>query len=255
VRRPFVLLVSVLAVTCVAGLVIFDGSSAARRAIVCPVGPRVIIPCCGPPVVAPAQVSPALPPIDCCPANAQLCVPTVTIGAKPNPSVSGDQVVVSGQVLRAPASGATVALWQRLPGQSAFGQVAQTTADASGAYTFTRPARHVQTNREWYVTAGGVQSTTMTQSVQAIVTLSSSARKHRRVRLTGSVSPSHRGETILLQRHSAGGWVTIAHLRLNRRSRFALTLRLAHGAQAVQATLPADSTNALSVSPPVTLHG
>src|SRR5262249_51030491 len=146
-------------------------SSAARRVIVCPLARGVFIPCCGPPVTSQQQPD-AVQPIGCCPGNA-LCLPGLTIGSSPNPSKSTDSVVISGKMLP-PATGTQIELGQRLPGQPQFKRMTQAGTDSSGGYSITRSAGHVQTNREWCVTAGAMRSITISQQVQAAVTLSAS---------------------------------------------------------------------------------
>lgn len=237
------------------GLTVASSSAATRasRIVVCPVaaGAPGPISCCGPPIV---RARAALPPIDCCPTDAALCLQTLTIDSKPNPSTADRQVVVSGQLLGATTIGVTVELWQALPGQTRFEQVAKTTTDASGAYAITRSARQVQTDREWYVTASTMRSRTMAQTVQAVVTLAATAGKHGTTIFAGHVSPSHKGERILLQRRTSQGWRTIARSLLTRASNFRVRHRLGRGTVVLQAVLPADTTNALSASALLTVH-
>jgi hypothetical protein len=259
VRRPSVLLV-LLALTVLMGsgptLPTLASSSAATRAsqtVICPVaaGAPGPINCCGPPIV---RVGAALPPIDCCPTIAALCPQTLTIASKPNPSTADRQVVVSGQLLGAATVGVTVELWQALAGQAQFTQVAKTTTDASGAYAITRGARQVQTDREWYVTAATMRSRTMAQAVHAVVTLAAIAGKHGTTIFAGHVSPSHKGERILLERHTSQGWRTIARPLLTRASTFRVRHRLGRGTAVLHAVLPADARNALSASALLTVR-
>jgi hypothetical protein len=221
-------------------------TSAAQRVIVCPLMRGVVIPCCGPPVSSQRQPD-AVQPIVCCPPNA-LCRPGLTIGSSPNPSKSTGSVVISGTMLTA-AAGTQIALWQRLPGQAQFKQMAQASTDASGGYSITRGAGHVQTNREWYVTAGAARSTTISQQVQAVVTLALRGRT-----LTGSVSPSHARERVIVERKSGSHWLTIARPRLSRRSRFAIRLPVPITRSVLlRAVLQADARNVLSISPSLKL--
>jgi hypothetical protein len=102
----------------------------------------------------------------------------------------------------------------------------------------------VVTNRSWYATADGVTSPTISESVSAIVTLAASHGRHGAT-LHGTVSPSHAGERVIVQRLVRGRWITVARPRLGRRSSFRIHVRL-HGK--LHAVLPADSRNMRSVS-------
>jgi hypothetical protein len=178
----------------------------------------------------------------------------LTIDSKPNPSTADRQVVVSGRLLGATTVGVPVELWQALPGQTRFTQVAKTTTDASGAYAITRSPRQVQTDRQWYVTAGTMRSRTMAQTVQAVVTLAAIAGEHGTTIFAGHVSPSHKGERIVLLLHTSQGWRTIARPLLTRASTFRVRHRLGRGTAVLRAVLPADARNALSASALLAVH-
>lgn len=207
--------------------------------IACPLGigsGTATIPCCGPPVAGaqavaccgPAASYPCCPvppatPTLCCPPNA-LCAAPATIVAAPNPSLAGRAVKLSGTIPS--AAGGAVTLWQRLPGQESFAQVAGTTAGSSGAYAFTMP--DVMTNRAWYVRAGSVQSGTVAQQVRPRVRAAVGFLPGGRAYvLRGALTPSHAGEPVTLQQRIAGRWRRIARHRLDRNSRFAFVRRLA----------------------------
>ena len=183
-----------------------------------------------------------------------MCPASLSIAATPNPSTADHGVVISGQLVGPTAAGTTVVLWQQLPGTHSFKKMVSTTIDASGNYTINRSARQVQTNRKWYVTSETMRSITITQSVAAMVALEATAGRHRSTILAGHVTPSHKGERILLQRHAGAGWVTIARPRLARSSSFTATRRLGRGTVQLRAVLPADSENVLSVSAVLTVH-
>jgi hypothetical protein len=206
----------------------------------------VIIPCCGPPVATPQQPG-DVEPITCCQGNI-LCPDRLTIDSTPNPSMANERVAISGHTLGGAA--ATVVLWQSPSAHRTFKRLTQTTADASGAYSFKR---RVQTNRLWYVTAGALRSATISQQVQAVVKLTGKVRRGR-VTLTGSVSPSHARERIQIERQSGSAWARLAQARLDRRSRFRLTLKAPAGRVVLRAMLAADSRNVLSASSPLTIR-
>lgn len=225
----------------------------------------MIIPCCPVPVSAPKSRPHAQPPCcttTCCPQTirsgaccAQTTCPPLglTVSSSPNPSTAGQKVVVSGTA----ASGAQVALWRKLAKQSSFHQVAQTTADSSGNYTFTQSRGTVLADQEWYVTSNGTQSATITQHVAALVALVSSApaaRVGRTIVLSGQVKPSHAGEVVLVEMSRRGTWHVIARPRLGRHSGYAVSHRFARsGAVHFRVVLAADRRNDRSVSPAVTI--
>jgi hypothetical protein len=250
VRRLLKVLLSLLAAIGVGGGATLASSSAAQGVIVCPLARGVLIPCCGPPTMSqrqPADVQPI-----CCPQGPP-CPARLTIGSSPNPSKSSDSVVISGNMPTAAAS-TKIALWQRLPGQSQFKQMTTTNSDSSGAYSIKRSAGHVQTNREWYVTAGALKSTTISQQVEATVTLTGRFNGPRSATLTGSVQPSHARERLTIERKSGRTWQAVGHPLLNRHSRYKLKLRLAlNHAIVLRAVLPADARNVLSTSPTLKL--
>jgi len=255
VKRSLVLLLTCLSLMIAGGWLTLASSLAAqrsRRLVICPVVAGGIGPCCGPPL---SQANAAAEPVTCCPPNAAaLCVPSLTISSSPNPSRSSAAVVISGQLLGAGASSIPVVLWQELAGERQFERLLQTTTDA-GSYTITRDAGRVQTNREWYVTADGMQSGTIKQSVEADVTLKLvRAAAGKPMTFTGRVTPSHTGELVLLQRRVSHGWRTIARSRLNRASEFTLVRRMPKGTIELHAILPADSDNARSASASLTVH-
>lgn len=163
-------------------------------------------------------------------------------------------MVISGT---APA-GAQVALWRKLALQSSFKQIATTTADSAGKYTFTRPRGTVMADQEWYVTANGLRSSTVAQKVKALVTLVPSARSTavgKAIVLRGHVTPSHAGEVVLIEVSHGGRWHVIARPRLGRGSSYAVSRRFARsGAIRLRVVLKADRRNQLSSSPAVTVR-
>jgi hypothetical protein len=204
-----------------------SASAVAQHVIVCPLDAKAVT-CCPP---AAAQ------PIACC--GAAQCLGGVSIASSRNPSTAGGSVTVSGHVVNG-ATGEAVVLWQELPGGS-FKQVAQTALDSSGGYSFVETA--VNTNRAWYVTAGGIQSPTLSQEVSAIVTLTGALRVH--------VRPAHAGEKVLIQFKTAHGWKLLTRVKLNRSSRSSKSVsltRFGHRTIRLRAVLPADSRNLRSLS-------
>jgi hypothetical protein len=156
-------------------------------------------------------------------------------------------VTVSGHLFGA-SSGTTVSLWQKRPGQSSFRRVAQTTTSAAGDYKIVRRALM---NSTWYTSASGATSATVLQRVRAQVKLEGAWLGGVLI-LSGSLTPSHRGEHIALQRRTNKGWRTIATAVIGRRSGFTVSHRFAHkGNVVLRATFAGDARNVRSFSKPV----
>jgi hypothetical protein len=155
------------------------------------------------------------------------------------------------------SSGAQVALWRKLPGQSSFHQISKTSADSSGKYTFTRGRGTVMTDQEYYVTSNGNQSATLSQQVEALVGLASSAHSAvvgRAIVLHGHVTPSHAGERVLIEMSHGTTWHVIARPRLGRTSAYSVSHRFAtSGAVKLRGVLQRDSRNDRSTSTTLTL--
>jgi hypothetical protein len=217
------------------------------------------VPCCPVPTsagcCAPATATPC-----CATATATPCCTTtpcpagLSIAASPNPVGEGSNATISGTLTGGTVASQTVDLHEQLAGQSAFADVANTQTDASGAYSFTRA---VQTNAQWYVTAGTVQSATVAESVLAAIALHSSSVRPKagaKITLSGTIAPSHAGEHVELQRLHRGQWLTIARPQLGAASGFTIAMKMRRKTTArFRVVLAADARNALSVSTVVTI--
>jgi hypothetical protein len=132
-----------------------------------------------------------------------------------------------------------------------FTNVGSATVGSDDSYSITAPGR-VDTNRQWYVVNGTLQSATISERVSAAVTLSVSRTRHSST-VHGAVTPSHGGETMLLQRKLGARWRTIARPKLSRGSTFAVHYLGAPRIKAtLRAVLPADRMNIRSQSRAVT---
>lgn len=224
----------------------------------CPLRTSGPIPtCCGPPIESPDAAT-----IPCCPLNpATDSVPppccgtvapcSVSISASPNPANGKQQVTVSGAVLGGTPAGSTVELWQKAAGDRAFSDVGSATVGTDGTYSITAPAT-VDTNRQWYVVNGTLQSVTISEQVSAAVTLFVARTRHS-ASVRGAVSPSHAGETVLVQRKLRAKWRTIARPTLSHHSKFSVHyVGTPHIKATLRAVLPGDETNIRSQSPIVT---
>jgi phospholipase C len=181
----------------------------------------------------------------------------LTVRAAPDPSSFGARVVISGRLTGPGAARATVVLWQRLSTKRRFRRVLRTRTDRAGRYRIVRSPRFVQTNRTWYVTAAGLRSRTVQQRVRASVELAASASSvdtGQPVTLNGLVKPSHRGERLIVEQRTSGGWRTIARVRLSRRSTYTASQVFAQvGAFELRAVLAGDRRNLPSYSTPITI--
>jgi hypothetical protein len=252
-RRWFVLYLSVASVPAIGvGAVALPSAAAATpasRLIVCPLARARFITCCGPPVANGTAVTPIQPSF-CCPPIA-LCAIGLTIDSTPDPSTAGGPITISGRLLGLAQPGTPVVLWSMLPDQRLH-RVLQTSTNAAGEYAIVRGPGAVETNRQWYVTARGSRSRTVTQSVHALVTLVASApgaAPGDRLTFSGHVRPADAGRRVLLEQHSDRGWLVIARPRLGRASSFTVDHAFAHdGSTEVRVVLPGDVRNLRSSS-------
>jgi hypothetical protein len=161
--------------------------------------------------------------------------------------------VISGALTgNPPASGAQVVLWRERSGQSTFNQIAQTTTNSAGQYTFTLKAGMVGADQWWYVTANGLTSATLTQHVMALVRLTGrhTVAVGQAMLLHGRVTPSHAGQVVLLEQRHGNHWTVIARPRLGRSSDYGVMHRFTRpGTIDLRAVLPGDVRNDQSGSP------
>jgi phospholipase C len=186
-------------------------------------------------------------------------ITSVTIRSSANPVQTGKRVVVTGRLGGRKAGGAQVTLWQRVGKQHRFSVAQRTTAAGSGAYRFALGAGTVTTSRQLYAAAGGRRSRSIVQRVKAVVRLASSStavNAGNLLTLSGSVTPSHKGQQLLIQQRFTGGaWRQIATAQLGRQSRFSLAYPMtAGGVSQIRAVLPPDPRNARSFAPAVTVN-
>ena len=265
-------LLALAALLCVAALLSPAGAAGAQPPTLCPQqgaqtccplptsGPQNaaarpdFVPCCPTPTNGTCCTSTTCCTATCCTA----CTPTgLTIAASPAPSTAGRQVVISGGLTSNPVAGATVVLWRELSGQTSFHQVTQTTTDSAGQYKITMKRGSVNADQKWYVTANGVQSPTVSQTVNAVVGLSASSRSVAAgspLVLKGRVTPSHAGQVVLIEQSRGASWTVIARPRLGHASTYTMSHRFTQaGAVKLRAVLQGDTRNDRSNSPTVTV--
>ena len=176
----------------------------------------------------------------------------LTINAIPNPIDAGQGVFIYGHLNVAPVGGQTIVLYHHLAGSGlGYTRIGVTTTDPRGFYEFTRAEDVVLTNRSWFVREAGIHqihSRTVFERVSALVGLSASttsAVTGQPVVFTGSVTPNHAGERVVLQEETnSGGWSDLKVGRLDGGSNYAITYRWRFaGDHTVRVLFPADIRN------------
>jgi len=186
----------------------------------------------------------------------------LTINAVPNPINAGDGVFIYGQLNVGPIGGQTIVLYHHLTGSfRGYTKVGQATTDSRGFYEFTRAEDVVMTNRSWFVREQGIHqihSRTVFERVSALVSLTSSttgAVTGQPVTFTGSVTPSHSFERVILQeQNSSGDWRDLKSGRLDGASNYSIIYRWRFaGDHTVRVLLPSDARNIAGSANPVTV--
>jgi hypothetical protein len=158
----------------------------------------------------------------------------LTINASPNPIITGEEVLIYGQLNSQHSANKQIVLWHRVPPAQVFTPVQVTKTNRFGFYEFTRAEGVIPTNRSWFVTSpGGFQSRAVNERVAAAVTLTAdqtTADTNHPIVFSGQVSPNHAGEQVLLQSQeglTGDEWRTIGHGMLDANSRYSITHRFA----------------------------
>jgi phospholipase C len=189
--------------------------------------------------------------------GAPVDVVRVTSFARPNPTVADAPVLIAGRVMRTHNHRVSVSLWRQLPGRRQFHRMLRTTTTRSGRYAIVIPAGVIATNQRWLVRSHGVRSRVHKLSVRALVTLAASDTNPTvgdPVTLSGSVSPAHAGQRVLIEQRTKAHWRVIATARLDATSNFAVKHKFnTPGLASLRAVLRPDRRNVFSSSPVVTV--
>jgi hypothetical protein len=186
----------------------------------------------------------------------------LTINAIPNPIDAGEGVIIYGHLNVAPVGDQTIILYHHLAGSGrGYTKVGQTTTDSRGFYEFTRAEDVVLTNRSWFAREQGahaIHSRTVFERVAALVSLTAStttAVTEQPVTFTGSVTPNHAGERVILQEQdNAGNWRNLKSGRLDGGSNYSIIYRWRFaGDHTVRVLLPRDARNISGSANPVTV--
>jgi len=175
----------------------------------------------------------------------------LTINSAPNPIISGQGVLIYGQLNGPDSANQVIVLYHRIPPQDRFTIIGLTRTNSTGIYEFIRQEGVVLTSRSWFVRGpGDTHSRTVHEHVAALVGLAASttgAVTGQRVLFTGRVSPSHPFERVLLQEQnglSGNGWMTVASTLTTGGSNFAFAHRFVRpGDHTLRAVFVGDARN------------
>jgi hypothetical protein len=185
----------------------------------------------------------------------------LTINATPDPIVTGDQVMIYGQLNTDHPGNRLIVLHHRVNPASRFTVVERTRTNASGFYEFLRADGVVTTNRNWFVAGpGGTHSRSVHEHVSDSITLAASTTTgitNHPIVFAGHVDPNHAGQRVFLQvQQGVNGddWRTIKTERLGPGSSFAISYRFRQpGDRDVRVALAGDARNIASTSNDLTL--
>lgn len=194
----------------------------------------------------------------------------LSLAVAPNPDVSGDPLTMVGTLSNRhglPVQGVRLVLYHRVNPVPFFSPVQRKRTGPGGYYEIDRAEGVVVSNREWYVVAYGshgrflARSHTVRERVFAVVTLGASASSvetGQPVLFSGTVSPRHVGERVILERQTAvngNGWRRIGSARIEAGGAFSIMHRFLRPSEAgpatIRAVLPGDARNVRSFSEPI----
>jgi hypothetical protein len=185
----------------------------------------------------------------------------LTINATPDPIVTGDQVMIYGQLNTDHPGNRLIVLYHRVNPATQFSVVGTTRTNATGFYEFLRADGVVTTNRNWFVTGPGTtHSRTVHEHVAASVGLTASTTTgdtNHAIVFSGHVSPNHAGERVYLQLQqgfSGDDWGTLKSGRLGPGSNYSISYRFKDpGERDLRVLLPGDARNITSTSDDLTV--
>jgi hypothetical protein len=186
--------------------------------------------------------------------------PGLTITATPDPVNAGQGVLIYGQLQGPNNAGQTINLYHHIDGSHrGYTFVRSTMTDSTGFYELPRPEGVIYTNRSWFVTGpSGTHSPIVHEAVTALVSLqaqSTSVYTDQPDLFTGTVTPDHSGEYVLLQqRISPDDWKTLKRGLLATGSAYSIPYSWKRpGVHDVRVLFPPDMRNAGGMSDPVTV--
>ena len=185
----------------------------------------------------------------------------LTIAATPNPVPSGEGVVIYGRLFGSNVGSQPIALYHHISGSGrGYTLIQRTTTDSAGFYEFTRAEGVVTTNRSWFVRGPHAShSRTIQERVIALVSVTPSTTStdtSTPVTFTGSVSPLHPFERVVLQEQngSSDDWSSVKSGFTGASSNYSISYRWRRpGAHDVRVVFPGDFRNIRGVSSPMTV--
>ncbi len=196
----------------------------------------------------------------------------LSLAVAPNPDVSGDPLTMVGTLSNSrglPVQGVRLTLYHRVNPVPFFSPIQRTRTGPGGFYEINRAEGVVVSNREWYLVARGpggrflARSPITHEKVFAVLTLAASASSvetGQPVTFSGTVSPRHAGERVILERQTGQNgtsWHRIGSGAIEASGAFSIVHRFLRpsesGAATIRVVLPADARNIRSFSEPVEL--
>ena len=182
----------------------------------------------------------------------------LTINVSPNPTVTGDSILVYGHLHAASPADESVTLHARVAPATTFTVAPQTASVSGGFYEFSLSSSESTANASFFVTApGGLRSRTVREHVSAALTISAAAatgETFQALTFSGAVVPSgHSGEQVSLQQAGPdGNWRTVAQGPIDSSGNYSISHAFARaGFFNVRALLAGDAENTKAVSDPI----
>jgi hypothetical protein len=179
--------------------------------------------------------------------------PNLTLQPSADPIAAGQSVTLSGVL--AGGAGQPVMLYAKTGGGN-FTQVAQTTADSTGGYSFTQSPLF---NTIYQARGAGKNSAQLFEGVKDVLTASVSATTVNAgdpVTFSGTVAPDQTGHVIYLQRQnpSGSGFHNVQAAVVGTGSTYSITRRLsAPGTKVFRVFIPGGPRNQGAASDPFTI--
>lgn len=181
----------------------------------------------------------------------------LTINVTPTHIISGEGVLIYGQLEGTTVSDQTIRLYHRINPNRAYTLVGTTTTDADGFYRFTRVEGVVLTNRSWFVRGPDhTHSRTVHVAVEALVSLAANNTNPdtlHPVTFYGEVFPLHRFQRVILQERTAGDdWSDLKIGFTGAFSNYSIVYRFKlPGIRELRVVFPGDRRNVRGASDPV----
>jgi uncharacterized cupredoxin-like copper-binding protein len=185
----------------------------------------------------------------------------LTLNATPNPILTGEPVLLYGQLNLPKRSGRHIRLYERPSLKPRLKLVQTTTTNSLGFFEVTRADGVVTTNRSWYVRGPGkTHSRLISELVAATISLAANAvtgDTNHPITFSGQVQPDHAGETVVLQQHvgSTGDtWTMLGSGVLDSTSSYSISYSFPlPGAHELRTVVAADTRNTAGDSDSVTV--